>query len=205
MRTAETALLFFQYIMAASQTPRRSLWRGAAQWLPLRQRRRRIVKKQLLTHFNLHTIVRLPNGVFAPYTGIPTNMLFFEACETSNDYEQKPCTKEVWYYELPLPEGRNSYSKTKPMQYEEFRRLHRLVGQPRRERARLESPRRANCWPTTATWIARTPTPRKISSTCLPSNWSKVFCRKSSVLWRLWARLRRCWGRKNEIRCINMP
>jgi type I restriction enzyme M protein len=74
----------------------------------------------MLTKFNLHTIVRLPVGTFAPYTSIPTNILFFEACETSNDFEEKPCTSEVWYYEVPLPEGRNSYSKTKPMQYEEF-------------------------------------------------------------------------------------
>jgi type I restriction enzyme M protein len=75
------------------------------------------VKRQLLTRFNLHTIVRLPNGVFAPYTGIPTNLVFFEACALDSE---ETCTKEVWYYELPLPEGRKSYSKTKPMQYEEF-------------------------------------------------------------------------------------
>jgi len=79
------------------------------------------VKRQLLTRFNLHTIVRLPNGVFAPYTSIPANLLFFEACEYDAALEgEKTCTKEVWYYELPLPEGRSSYSKTKPLQYEEF-------------------------------------------------------------------------------------
>jgi type I restriction enzyme M protein len=69
------------------------------------------VKKQLLTECNLHTIVRLPDGVFEPYTAIPSNLLFFE--KTGR-------TKEVWFYEIPPPEGRKKYSKTKPMRFEEF-------------------------------------------------------------------------------------
>ena len=69
------------------------------------------IKEELLKDFNLHTIVRLPNGVFAPYTNIPTNLLFFD---------RSGPTKEVWYYELALPEGRKNYTKTKPMQFEEF-------------------------------------------------------------------------------------
>ena len=69
------------------------------------------IKEQLLKEFNLHTIVRLPNGVFAPYTSIPTNLLFFD---------RSGPTKEVWYYEQPLPEGRKNYSKTAPLQFEEF-------------------------------------------------------------------------------------
>lgn len=69
------------------------------------------IKEELLTEFNLHTIVRLPNGVFAPYTGIETNLLFFD---------RSGPTKEVWYYEFPLPEGRKNYTKTNPIQFEEF-------------------------------------------------------------------------------------
>ena len=69
------------------------------------------IKEELLKEFNLHTIVRLPNGVFAPYTSIPTNLLFFD---------RGGPTKEIWYYEQPLPEGRKSYTKTKPMQFEEM-------------------------------------------------------------------------------------
>jgi type I restriction enzyme M protein len=69
------------------------------------------IKEELLKEFNLHTIVRLPNGVFAPYTGIPTNLLFFD---------RSGSTKEIWYYEQPLPEGRKNYTKTQPMQFEEF-------------------------------------------------------------------------------------
>jgi type I restriction enzyme M protein len=69
------------------------------------------VKEHLLQECNLHTIVRLPNGVFSPYTGIKTNLLFFT--------KGKP-TKEIWYYEHPYPEGAKSYSKTKPLRIEEF-------------------------------------------------------------------------------------
>jgi type I restriction enzyme M protein len=69
------------------------------------------IKEELLKEFNLHTIVRLPNGVFAPYTSIPTNLLFFD---------RSGPTKEIWYYEQPVPEGRKQYTKTAPIQYEEF-------------------------------------------------------------------------------------
>ena len=69
------------------------------------------IKEELLEKCNLHTIVRLPNGVFSPYTGIKTNLLFFKKGEP---------TKEVWYYEHTYPEGYKSYSKTKPMRIEEF-------------------------------------------------------------------------------------
>jgi type I restriction enzyme M protein len=69
------------------------------------------IKEQLLTECNLHTIVRLPNGVFAPYTGIKTNLLFFS--------KGRP-TEAVWYYEHPYPPGVKSYNKTKPIRIEEF-------------------------------------------------------------------------------------
>jgi type I restriction enzyme M protein len=69
------------------------------------------IKEKLLDECNLHTIVRLPNGVFAPYTGIKTNLLFLTKGEK---------TKDVWYYEHPYPPGFKSYSKTKPIRIEEF-------------------------------------------------------------------------------------
>ncbi len=69
------------------------------------------IKEQLLTECNLHTVVRLPDGVFEPYTPIPTNLLFFDKTGP---------TKDVWFYEVPPPEGRKKYSKTKPMRFEEF-------------------------------------------------------------------------------------
>ncbi len=69
------------------------------------------LKERLLAECDLHTIVRLPNGVFEPYTGINTNLLFFE--------KGRP-TKEIWYVEHPLPEGYKKYTKTKPIRFEEF-------------------------------------------------------------------------------------
>ncbi len=69
------------------------------------------IKEKLLEECNLHTIVRLPNGVFNPYTGIKTNVLFFTKGEK---------TKDVWFYEHPYPDGYKSYSKTKPMLIKEF-------------------------------------------------------------------------------------
>jgi type I restriction enzyme M protein len=69
------------------------------------------IKEHLLEECNLHTIIRLPGSVFAPYTSIATNLLFFTKGEP---------TKEVWYYEHRLPEGVKAYNKTKPIRVEEF-------------------------------------------------------------------------------------
>ncbi len=69
------------------------------------------IREKLLNEFNLHTIVRLPNGVFNPYTGIKTNLLFFEKGKQ---------TKDIWYFEHPLPEGYKTYNKGKPIQIKEF-------------------------------------------------------------------------------------
>jgi type I restriction enzyme M protein len=69
------------------------------------------VKKLLMEECHLHTIIRLPNGVFAPYTGIKTNLLFFT--------KGKP-TDTIWFYEHRYPAGVKSYSKTKPLRVEEF-------------------------------------------------------------------------------------
>jgi len=77
------------------------------------------VKKLLLEECNLHTIVRLPNGVFSPYTGIKTNLLFFT--------KGKP-TETIWYYEHRYPEGQKSYSKTRPLRIEEFDALKEWWG-----------------------------------------------------------------------------
>jgi len=112
-QTAETTLLFLQLIMrklrrapkpgrAAVVVPNGMLFGDG---ICAR------IKEELLKDFNLHTIMRLPNGVFAPYTSIPTNLLFFD---------RGGPTREIWYYEQPLPEGRKNYTKTQPIQFEEF-------------------------------------------------------------------------------------
>ena len=123
MQTAETALLFLQYIMrklrvagapvrdsklaarggrAAVVVPNGTLFGDGVC---------AVIKEEMLKEFKLHTVVRLPQGVFAPYTDIPANLLFFE---------RGGPTDTIWYYELPLPEGRKKYSKTAPLQFEEF-------------------------------------------------------------------------------------
>ena len=79
------------------------------------------IKESLLSDCNLHTIVRLPNGVFAPYTSIRTNLLFFTKGQP---------TTEVWYYEHPYPEGAKSYNKTKPIRIEEFAPEKKWWGKP---------------------------------------------------------------------------
>ena len=116
MQTSETALLFLQLIMRKLRRPGGKSQGGrAAVVVPngtlfgdgVCAR----IKEQLLKEFNLHTLVRLPNGVFAPYTPIPTNLLFFD---------RSGPTEAIWYYELPLPEGRKNYTKTQPMRFEEF-------------------------------------------------------------------------------------
>jgi type I restriction enzyme M protein len=112
-RTAETALLFLQLIMrkikrapkpgrAAVVAPNGTLFGDGVCAR---------IKEELLKEFNLHTIVRLPNGVFAPYTSILTNILFFD---------RSGPTRDVWYYEQPLSKGRKNYTKTAPIQFEEF-------------------------------------------------------------------------------------
>ena len=69
------------------------------------------IKEELMERCNLHTIIRLPNGVFNPYTGIKTNVLFFE---------KGTPTKDVWYFEHPYPTGVKSYNKGKPINIKEF-------------------------------------------------------------------------------------
>lgn len=89
------------------------------------------IKERLLTECDLHTVVRLPSGAFAPYTDIPSNLLFFE--KTGR-------TREVWFYEILPPEGRKKYSKTRPMSFEEFAACQAWWGGPARE-AREETER----------------------------------------------------------------
>jgi len=117
LQTSETALLFLQLIMKMLKRPGRGSARGGrcAIVLPdgamfatgIAER----VRKLLVENYNLHTVVRLPKGVFAPYTPIPTNLLFFDC--------QGP-TETIWYYQLLPPNDRKNYTKTKPLRPEEF-------------------------------------------------------------------------------------
>jgi len=110
MQTRETADLFLQLIIEVLKDKGR-----AAVVLPdgtlFGEGVKTKIKKLLLESCNLHTVVRLPNSVFAPYTSIKTNILFFE---------KGTPTQDVWYYEVPLPEGVKAFNKTKPMKLEDF-------------------------------------------------------------------------------------
>ncbi len=109
-QTAETAWLFLQLVMRILKdggrcgivVPNSVLFVGGVGAR---------IKEQLLTECNLHTVVRLPDGVFEPYTAIPTNLLFFDKTGP---------TKQTWFYEIAPPEGRKKYSKTRPMRFDEF-------------------------------------------------------------------------------------
>lgn len=69
------------------------------------------IKKKMLNEFDLHTVIRMPHSVFAPYTSITTNILFFDRTGS---------TKETWFYRLDMPDGYKNFSKTKPMKLEHF-------------------------------------------------------------------------------------
>jgi len=98
-------------------------------------------KQKLMKECNLHTIVRLPQGVFAPYTQIPSNVLFFEKGQV---------TQDVWFYEIPPPDGRRGYTKTKPMRFEELAPCVRWWGGKERH-GREEGP---NAWRVSAADVA---------------------------------------------------
>jgi len=129
-QTSETALLFLQLIMRKLKRPEKNSGKPgrAAVVVPngtlfgdgICAR----IKENLLKSFNLHTVVRLPNGVFSPYTLIPTNLLFFD---------RSGPTKCIWYYQIPLPAGRKNYTKTKPMQFEEFADCIKWFGKKNRD------------------------------------------------------------------------
>jgi type I restriction enzyme M protein len=118
-QTAETALLFLQLIIRKLRRPGGLSTGGRAGVIVpngvlsgdgVAAR----IKSDLLDDLHLHTIVRLPDGVFAPYTPIPTNVIFFDRSGPTTD---------IWYYEHPLPDNRRGYSKTRPLQFEEFEPL----------------------------------------------------------------------------------
>lgn len=109
-QTRETADLFLQLIVEVLKVGGR-----AAVVLPdgtlFGEGVKTKIKQMLVEECNLHTIVRLPNGVFNPYTGIKTNILFFT---------KGTKTEKIWFYEHPYPAGVKNYNKTKPMKFEEF-------------------------------------------------------------------------------------
>ena len=125
LRTAETVWLFLQSVMARlemSRTARCGIVVPNSVLFDTGVGGK--IKKRLMGGFNLHTVLRLPNGVFAPYTPIPSNALFFE---------RGPQAEHVWFYEHPLPAGRKGYTKTKPLAFDEFAECAQWWGGATRE------------------------------------------------------------------------
>ena len=69
------------------------------------------IKRKLFSEFNVHTVIRMPGSVFAPYTSITTNILFFD---------HTGATEGTWFYRLDMPDGYRHFSKTRPMRLEHF-------------------------------------------------------------------------------------
>lgn len=114
VRTSETAVLFLAYICKRLKIDGRAGVIIPDGFLFGSDNASIEVKKILLKEMNLHTIIRLPSSVFAPYTSITTNILFFDnkrAADAPDGFK----TKEVWVYRMDMPEGYKHFSKTKPI------------------------------------------------------------------------------------------
>ncbi len=117
VRTSETAVLFLAYITKRLKANGRAGVIIPDGFLFGTDNASIEVKKILLSQFNLHTIIRLPQSVFAPYTSITTNVLFFDnkkAEGAPNSYN----TKDVWFYRMDMPANQKHFSKTKPIKDE---------------------------------------------------------------------------------------
>lgn len=111
LRSSETADLFMSVIMYRLKQNGRAAVVLPDGFLFGTDNAKIAIKKKLLEEFNLHTIIRLPHSVFAPYTSITTNILFFDKTEP---------TRETWVYRLDMPQGYKNFSKTKPMKLAHF-------------------------------------------------------------------------------------
>lgn len=112
LQSSETADLFMALIMQRLKKDGRAAVVLPDGFLFGQDNTKVALKKKLLGEFNLHTVVRLPASVFAPYTSITTNILFFDRTHP---------TEETWFYRLDMPEGYKHFSKTRPMLPDHFR------------------------------------------------------------------------------------
>ena len=117
MRSSETADLFMVLIMYRLKENGRAAVIVPDGFLFGTDNTKVAIKTKLLRDFNLHTIIRLPGSIFAPYTPIATNILFFNN-EITEGAPEGFATKETWFYRLDMPEGYKHFSKTKPMKPE---------------------------------------------------------------------------------------
>lgn len=117
MRSSETADLFMVLIMYRLKAQGRAGVIVPDGFLFGTDNAKLAIKTKMLREFNLHTIIRLPGSIFAPYTSIATNILFFNN-EKAEGAPEGWATKGTWFYRLDMPEGYKHFSKTKPMRLE---------------------------------------------------------------------------------------
>ncbi len=158
------------------------------------------IKQKLMRECNLHTIVRLPQGAFAPYTQIPSNLLFFD---------KGIPTQEVWFYEIPLPEGRRGYTKTKPMRVEEFEPVC-SGGAERSAKAAKKAPTPGRSLPPISrrpatTSISPTRTSARTWTTGHPrnswTNYLKKRSARSSACWKNYVKGWESWHEAHRVPC----
>ncbi|WP_439234836.1 N-6 DNA methylase [Lonepinella koalarum] len=111
LRSSETADLFMSVIMYRLKKNGRAAIVLPDGFLFGTDNAKVAIKQKLMSEMNLHTIIRLPHSVFAPYTSITTNILFFDNTQA---------TEKTWFYRLDMPQGYKNFSKTKPMKLEHF-------------------------------------------------------------------------------------
>lgn len=111
LRSSETADLFMDVIMFRLKRNGRAAVIIPDGFLFGTDNAKTAIKKKLIEEFNLHTVVRMPRSVFAPYTSITTNILFFDRVDKTTD---------VWFYRMDMPKGYKNFSKTKPIKIEHF-------------------------------------------------------------------------------------
>ncbi|OVE34162.1 DNA methyltransferase [Priestia aryabhattai] len=115
-QTQSTEVLFLQYIMkslkfdgkAGVVVPEGVLFQSNSTY--------KAVKQELLEKYNLHSVVSLPAGVFLPYSGVKTSILYFE---------KKGKTKDVWFYDVPLIDGKN-LTKNKGITFGHFEHAYKI-------------------------------------------------------------------------------
>lgn len=117
MRSSETADLFMVLIMYRIRKGGRAAVIIPDGFLFGADNAKLAIRAKLLKDFNLHTIIRLPVSIFAPYTSIATNIIFFNN-ERAEGAPEGYNTKETWFYRLDMPEGYKHFSKTKSMKLE---------------------------------------------------------------------------------------
>lgn len=111
LRSSETADLFMNVIMYRLKKNGRAAVIIPDGFLFGTDNAKTAIKAKLLSEFNLHTVIRMPHSVFAPYTSITTNILFFDNTHP---------TEETWFYRMDMPQGYKNFSKTKPIMLEHF-------------------------------------------------------------------------------------